>query len=124
MDRDSLRHIRVDRPRRIEPLPHELRAFDTHHEVAFNVLVDTYFILNRYEAKGRPNATKPRIAREGLRTICRHFYRFYGIDRPVPRRAPWRKVLRDTISLLQAKGYVNVCRNREFVQAATDLIMS
>lgn len=121
---ESLRQIRVDRPRRIEPLPRELRAFETRSEVAFNILVDIFFILNRYDAKGRPNATKPRVARDGLRTISRHFYRYYGIDWPIPKRARWRKVMRDTVSLLQAKGYASTCQNSEFARAAIGLIMS
>lgn len=120
--KESLIHIRVDRPRRIEPLPRDLRHFAEWHEVFFNILVDIFFILNRYEAKGRPNATKPRIARDGLRTICRHFYQFYGIHCPDSSKKPWRTLMQDIVSLLQEKGYAETCLNREFATAAIDLI--
>ena len=120
--KDSLRHIRVDRPRRIEPLPHNLWRFEAHHEVFFNILVDIFFILNRYEAKGKPNATKPRVARDGLRTICRHFFQLYGVNRPVPERERWRRVMRQTVSLLRERSYAKACQNKEFADAAIDLM--
>jgi len=122
--KESLRHIRVDRPRRIEPLPHELKRFEARHEVFFNILVDIFFILNRYEARGRPSATKPRIARDGLRTICRHFHQFYGVEWPISKKEKWKTVLKNTVSLLQKRGYQDECQNREFVRAAISLMGS
>ena len=123
---ESLRHIRVDRPSRIEPLPHELRRFERHYEVFFNILVDIFFILNRYEAKGRPYATKPRVARDGLRTISRHFYRFYGVNRgqSIPKNARWKGIMWDTVSLLQERGFASICQNGKFAEAAIDLILA
>ncbi len=119
---ESLQHIRVDRPRRVEPLPREIRRFDSHHEVFFNILVDIFFILNRYEARGRPFATKPRVARDGLRTVCRHFYRFYGVDRQVSTHSQWRRIIRDLALVLKEKRYSETCMNKQFARAAMDLM--
>ena len=120
--KDALRHIHVDRPRRIEPLPKEIPRFDTHHETLFNILVDTFFILNRYEAKGKPNATKARVARDGLRTIAKHFYRFYGVGKGIPNGVRWRKLLKDVDSLLTERGYASLCRNKNFASRALSLM--
>jgi len=120
--KEALRHIHVDRPRRIEPLPKEIPRFDTHHETLFNILVDIFFILNRYEARGEPNATKARVARDGLRTIAKHFYRFYGVEKGIPNGIRWRKILRDLNSLLTERGYANLCRNKVFASLALSLM--
>lgn len=122
--KESLEHIRVDRPSRVEPLPRTIPHFETYHEVFFNILVDIFFILRRYEAKGRPFATKPRVAREGLRTICRHFYQLYGLDRPISNHAKSRKLIRETALVLRERGYAESCRNRRFAKAAIDLMAS
>ena len=122
--KESLSHIFVDRPRRIEPLPHEYVpfVFASHYETLFNILVDIFFILNRYERRGRRNTIKPRVARDGLRTICRDFYLFYGINRPIPERAQWRTMKQDVVSLLVEKGFAEICRNRKFAEEAIELM--
>jgi hypothetical protein len=119
---EALRHIHVDRPRRVEPLPKEIPRFDAHHETLFNILVDIFFILNRYEAKGKPNATKARVARDGLRTIAKHFYRFYGIDKEIPNGVKWRRLLKDVDSLLTERDYTNLCHDKDFASRALSLM--
>lgn len=120
--KESLKHIRVDRPRRIEPLPHTIPHFEAYHEVFFNILVDIFFILNRYEAHGRPFATKPRVARDGLRTICRHFYQFYGINQSISENARSRTLIKEMASILREKGYAESCKNNRFAKVAIDLM--
>lgn len=122
--KESLRHIFVDRPRRIEPLRQELPKFDTYYERYFEILVDTFFILNRYEAKGKANATKPRVARGGLRTLSRHFFGFYGVNRSIPKRARWRNLLSEVNSLLDERGFASKCQNAKFAKAAIKLMGS
>jgi hypothetical protein len=122
--KESLRHIFVDRPRRIEPLPHELPKFDTYYERYFEILVDIYFILSRYEAKGKPNSTKSRVARDGLRTLSRHFFKFYGINRPIPKRVRWRSLMMEVTHLLDERGFADKCKNTEFAETAIQLIRS
>lgn len=123
-DDESLRHVFVDRPRRIEPLPHELRGFDASYERYFEILVDVFFILNRYEAKGKANVTKPRVARDGLRTLSRHFYEFYGVNRSIPKGARWKGPLWEVNRLLDERGFASRCQNTRFVKAAIDLMSS
>lgn len=120
--KESLRHIFIDRPRRIEPLPHELRGFDAHYERAFEVLVDIFFIMNRYEARGKTNATKPRVARDGLRTLSRHFYEFYGINRSIPKGARWKGLLWGVNRLLDERRFPSRCQNAKFAKAALELM--
>ena len=121
-ERKALEHIYVDRPRRIEPLPKEIPKFDSYHEVFFNILVDIFFILNRYEASGRSNSAKARIARDGLRTIAKHFYRFYRIDAGISNGVRWRIMLNGVVTLLARRGYPNLCRNQSFAEAAIRLM--
>lgn len=121
-DGPSLRHIYIQRPRRVEPLPHELPKFTTHAERFFEILVDIFFILNRYEARGRPTSTKARVARDGLRTICQHFYLLYGVHHPISKRMRWRKMMRDVDSLLAERRFADGCQNREFVRAGIELL--
>lgn len=121
--KESLRHILVDRPRRIEPLRHELREFDARYERYFEILVDIFFILNRYEAKGKANATKPRVARDALRTLSRHFFEFYGVSRSIPNRTRWKSLLSEVDRLLDERGFANECQNTEFAETAIDLMM-
>jgi hypothetical protein len=122
--KESLRHIFVDRPRRIEPLRHELREFGTRYERYFEILVDIFFILNRYEAKGKANATKPRVARDGLRTLSRHFFEFYGVNRQIPKQARWRNLMSEVVRLLYERGFAGKCQNAEFAKAAIELMRS
>jgi hypothetical protein len=122
--KQSLRSIFVERPRRIEPLQHELPRFDTRYERYFEILVDIFFILNRYEALGKANATKPRVARDGLRTLSRHFYEFYGINRSISKGARWRSLLCEVSHLLDERGFASKCQNKKFVEAAIGLMTS
>ena len=122
--KEALKHIYVERPRRIEPLPKEIPKFDRYHEVFFNILVDIFFILNRSEAKGKANLTKARVARDGLRTIAKHFYRFYGVEKEIPSRIRWRKLLSDVNSLLADRDYAKLCRNQAFAETAIRLMES
>jgi predicted RNA-binding protein associated with RNAse of E/G family len=84
--------------------------------------VDIYFILKRYENRGHPYATKPRIARDGLRTICRHFYQSYGIEHHIDQRAGPRRLFSDIGSLLFSKGFAKLCENQKFVREGIELI--
>lgn len=121
--KEPLRHIFVDRPRRVEPLPHDLPKFvGTHYERYFEILVDIFFILNRCEMRGKANATKARIAREGLRLLSRCFFEFYGVNRTIPRRKRWRNLMSEVVNLLNERGFTNRCQNKEFVKAAIELI--
>jgi len=122
--KESLRHIYVDRPPRIEPLRHDLPKFGTYYERYFEILVDIFFILNRYEAKGKPNSTKPRVARDGLRTLARHFFEFYGVSRSIPKRVKWRNLLSEVNDLLERRGFASKCRNANFAKTAILLMRS
>ena len=84
--------------------------------------MDAFFILNRYEARGRAYAVKPRLARDALRTIARHFYEFYRVDHPIRDRARWRTVLNDVNQLLRERKFEEICQNRKFVAEAIDLM--
>jgi hypothetical protein len=122
--KESLRHIFVDRPQRMEPLPHDLPKFvDTHYERYFEILVDIFFILNRCEMRGKTNAIKARIAREGLQLLSRCFFEFYAVKRTIPRRERWRNLMFEVIDLLNEREFANRCQNKEFVRAAIELIM-
>ena len=120
----SLRHIFVDRPRRVEPLRHELTKFGTYYERYFEILVDIFFILNRYEARGKANTVKPRVARDGLRTLSRNFFHFYGVSRSIPNRANWRSLLSEVVRLLDERGFARECQNTEFAETAIELMTS
>jgi hypothetical protein len=122
--KESLRHISVDRPQRVEPLRHELREFDTRYERYFEILVDIFFILNRYEAKGKANATKPRVARDALRTLSRHFFEFYGVSRLIPKRTGWKNLLSEVDDLLYERGFASECQNANFAKTAIELMRS
>lgn len=119
---ESLRHIFVWRPRKIEPVPKKLPRFSDFYEVHFTIMVDLFFILKRYEARGRPNTTKARLCRDGVRTFARHFYEFYGVEHAVGDRTRWRKVLADVARVLDERGFERLCLNREFVREAISLM--
>lgn len=121
-DKEALRHIYIRRPRRTEPLPHELPRFDLYCERFFEILVDIFFILNRCEAKNQQSPTKARIARDGLRTISQHFYRYYGVDERVSTKARWRTTMRNVSLLLSERRFVDICQNKEFVRAGINLL--
>jgi hypothetical protein len=122
-DEKSLRHIHVERSRRVEPIPHELPRFKEHQDTNIAIFLDMFFILNRAESRKRMGRVKARLARDAVRTFARHFYEFYGIDRQVGDRARWRSVMKDVGRLLQEKKFEELCRNREFASAAIDLIV-
>jgi hypothetical protein len=119
---ESLRRIFVDRPQRTERLPHELGSFKEHHERYFEILVDVFFILNRYEARGKGNTVKPRLARDALRTLARHYYGFYGVNHTITNRGGWRSALHEVNNLLDERRFENLCQNRKFVRTAINLI--
>ncbi len=119
---EALRHLFANRPRRIEPIPHAIRNFKENYENCFMLLVDLFFILKRYEARGRRDATKPRLCRDAMRTIARHYYGFYGVSRPIPDRVRWRRLLAETIQLLEERKFETICRNRKLVRTAIDLM--
>ena len=121
---ESLRHIFVWRPRKIEPVPKKLPRFNEFYEVYFTIMVDLFFMLKRYEARGRPGATKARLCRDGVRTFARHFYEFYGVESTVGDRTRWRKVLGNVVRLLDERGFVRLCLNKRFVHEAITLLES
>jgi hypothetical protein len=86
--------------------------------------VDTYFILNRYERKDKANATKPRVARDALRTPSRHFFEFYGVSRSIPKRARWGNLLSEVDNLLDERGFASKCQNAKFAKATIELMRS
>src|SRR5439155_12516712 len=112
----SLSHLFVKKPRRIEPIPHQIANFKEQYENYFKLVVDIFFILNRYEARGRREATKPRLARDALRTVARHYYEFYGIDHPIRDRETWRKVLSELLQFLEDQKFEDICQNKKFVR--------
>ena len=120
--RENLSHIYVWRPRHVEPLAHDLPKFDIYYERFFEILVDILFILRRYESRGRPNSTKACVARDGLRTICEHFYRFYGVHTTIPKGTRWRTMMNDLGSLLVERNLDDICQNKGFVRAGIELL--
>ena len=117
-----LRHVFVDRPRRIEPLPHRIQNFKENYENYFMLLVDLFFILKRYEARGRRDATKPRLCRDAIRTIARHYYEFYGISRPIRDRVRWKRLLAEVIQLLEERKFEDMCRNKMLISRSIRLM--
>ena len=122
--KESLRHIFVDRPRRIASIRPEYipLTFATYYENYFNILVDIFFILNRYERRGKRDATKPRVARDGLRAISSNFHQFYGVNHTIPKGTKWRKMIQDVTSLFVEKRFAEICRNKNFAEAAIELM--
>jgi hypothetical protein len=119
---EALRHLFVERPRRIEPIPHQIQNFKENYENYFMLLVDLFFILKRYEARNRRDATKPRLCRDAMKTIARHYYEFYGVSRPVRDRVRWRTLLAEIIQFLEERRFEDVCRNKDFVRTGIDLM--
>jgi hypothetical protein len=122
-EEEALRHLFVKRPRRIEPIPHQIQNFKENYENYFMLLVDLFFILKRHEARGRRDATKPRLCRDAMRTIARHYYEFYGVSRQIPDRVRWRSLLAEIIQLLEERKFEDMSHNnKEFVRTAIDLM--
>jgi hypothetical protein len=121
-EEEALRHLFVKRPRRIEPIPHQIQNFKENYENYFMLLVDLFFILKRYEARGRRDATKPRLCRDAMRTVARHYYEFYGVSRPIRDRVRWRTLLAEIIQFLEERKFEDICRDKKFVRTAIDLM--
>jgi len=118
----ALERISFSRPRRIDPLPGELPNFGVYYEEYFGLLVDLFFMMKRYEMRGRPNATKPRLVRDAFRTFHRHFYELYGLESSLSKRARWRRTASEIVDLLGQRGFASRCKDAKFVQGAMDLM--
>lgn len=115
--KDTLRCIFLEKPRRTEPLPARLPDFGKRRDRYFEIFVDCAFILKRCDRRGSSHRTKPRLARNAIKTISSYFHAYYhsGMG-PVTTRSRWKTVARELACFLSKNDFTRHCGNPKLLK--------